>query len=70
MQGMTPSDVKRLRRRLDMTQARFAELIGVAPNTVARWESGNRAVPPTTARLIRFVVDESDRKRAGTRKRS
>ncbi len=40
---MTPKDIKRLRERLGMTQEQFAERLGVARETVARWEIGANA---------------------------
>ena len=45
-------------------------LVGVAANTVARWERGEMKVQPAMDRLVRLVVGEADRKRATTRKRS
>jgi DNA-binding transcriptional regulator YiaG len=67
---VTPRDVKRLRRRLGMTQAQFGDLVGVAANTVARWERGELGMKATTARLISILVaGETGRKRAATRKR-
>ena len=64
---MTPSALRRLRRRVRLSQAKFADLVGVAPNTVARWERGERAIGRAMDRLVRFVVAqvEADRKRAG-----
>lgn len=62
---MTPSDLRRLRRRLKLSQAGFAALVGVTSNTVARWERGELGMRPTTARLIRLVAGPSPRKRKG-----
>ena len=64
---MTGSALRRLRRRLGLSQARFAELLGVASNTVARWERGERTIGRAMDRLVRFVVAqvEADRRRAG-----
>lgn len=36
--GVTPENLKELRRRLAMSQERFSRHVGVARNTVARWE--------------------------------
>jgi len=38
-----PDEIRRLRHRLGVSQAGMAALVGVSPNTVARWEQGNRA---------------------------
>ena len=35
----TGAAVARLRKQLGMTRSRFAELIGVSPQTIAHWES-------------------------------
>jgi DNA-binding transcriptional regulator YiaG len=54
---MKPSDLRRLRRRLKLSQAGFAALVGVASNTVARWERGELGMKGTTARLIQMLAD-------------
>jgi len=55
---MTPTALRRLRRRLGMSQAKLAALIGVHANTVARWERGELGMRPTTARLIVLVTSQ------------
>jgi DNA-binding transcriptional regulator YiaG len=35
--------IRQLRQRLDMTQQQFAVRLGIAINTVSRWEAGVRA---------------------------
>ena len=60
---MTPSDLRRLRHQLGLSQAAFAALIGVASNTVARW-SGELGMRPTTARLIELVADQARQARS------
>ena len=37
---ITPAEMRRRRRALDMTQDEFAERLGVSQATVARWERG------------------------------
>jgi DNA-binding transcriptional regulator YiaG len=66
---MTGSELRRLRRRLTLSQAKFAALLGTTANTVARWERGEMAIRPAIDKLVRLSVAEADRKRAGTRKR-
>jgi DNA-binding transcriptional regulator YiaG len=46
-----------------LTQAAFAELIGVAPNTVARWERGELGIKNTSARLMRLLVAQEQKGR-------
>jgi len=43
-------NIKNSRNRLKMTQGEFAKALGVAPNTVARWERGERR-PPSLCKL-------------------
>jgi len=53
---MQAAEVRRLRKRLGLTQARFGRLLGVHRVTVARWESGTTEVQAPMAKLIRLVV--------------
>ncbi len=43
--GMEANELKQRRERLGLTQAEFAEILGVAENTVWRYEKGMVAVP-------------------------
>ena len=40
------------RMKLRMTQKELAEALGVAPNTVARYERGESGIPEPVVRLI------------------
>lgn len=42
---MTGKQLRRKRNQMSMTQAELAKLLGVARNTVARWERGEMSVP-------------------------
>jgi transcriptional regulator with XRE-family HTH domain len=53
---MDGPELKRIRKRLKLTQAQFAEQIGIAPNSLARLENGERAITEPTARLIRLLA--------------
>jgi DNA-binding transcriptional regulator YiaG len=55
----SPADVRRLRKRLRLTLAQFAELVHVHWNTVAKWERGELGMRPSTAELIRRVATET-----------
>jgi putative transcriptional regulator len=48
-------DVKAIRRKLNMTQERFASTFGFPLSTVRDWEQG-RARPETTARAYLLVI--------------
>ncbi len=45
-----PERLKAIRFKMDLSQERFARKLGVATNTVARWERG-LLVPPKVAEL-------------------
>ncbi len=55
---MTPDELKRLRKRLGMTQAQLAEALGVRLETVGRWEVGMRRISEPAARLVQRLVAE------------
>lgn len=49
-------DVKAIRERLGLSQARFAALMGVSPRTLQNWEQGRRE-PEGPAKALLRVVD-------------
>jgi len=50
---MSPGLIKKLRAKLDITQAQLAALLGVGVSTVAFWEQGRtNPQPETKARLV------------------
>jgi transcriptional regulator with XRE-family HTH domain len=55
---MDGSELRRIRERLGWTQRRLAEELGVAENTVARWERDELGMRSTAERLIRRIADE------------
>ena len=57
-QLVTGDEVRRLRKRLGLTQAQFAQKVGVAQNSVARWERGEMAIRESAARLMRLLANE------------
>lgn len=42
--------IKQIREKLDLTQSELGECLGVAKNTVARWERGD-LIPPKVAEM-------------------
>lgn len=56
---MTPADLKSLRAALGWSQQRLADELGVARNTVARWEMGLNKIPPLAERLLQMLRDVS-----------
>jgi len=55
--------VRRIRDRLTRTQAALARELGGSRVTVARWETGVYAIPPT-ARLLQRIRNERREPRA------
>lgn len=53
---MAPQTVRRLRRRLGLTQSKFAAILGVSVLTVKRWEAGTTRVDGPAERLIRLLA--------------
>lgn len=53
---MTPDEVRKLRKRLGLTQSKFAALVGVHKITVAVWEAGTKGMSTTTDRLLRILA--------------
>lgn len=62
---MDGSELERLRKRAGLTQAGLAVKLGVASNTVARWERDERTITEPMARLIRMTLEPVNRKRKG-----
>ena len=57
---MTPDELRAIRQALALSQEGLARSMGVAMNTIARWERGERAVPPTADKALRFLAIEAD----------
>ena len=50
-------DVCQTRKKLQMTQKSFADVLGVSPRTVEAWEAG-RSIPTPTARKLIYLIGE------------
>jgi len=53
-------NVRRLRKRLGITQAEFAKRFGLSRRTVEQWEQG-RTVPDRPARILLAVIERDPR---------
>mgnify|MGYP001572138269 CR=1 FL=1 len=53
---MTGEELRRLRKRLRLTQVALAERLAVSANTVARWERDEVPIRESMARLIRLLA--------------
>ena len=60
---MLPAEVKRLRKRLGLTQSKFAALVGVHLVSVKKWEIGLQSMRRPTERLIRLLADRGTKVR-------
>ena len=56
---MTPSEIKTARASFGLSQAAFADIIGVNPRTIRRWESGETVIP-WRSELIFFIISDMD----------
>jgi DNA-binding transcriptional regulator YiaG len=54
--AMDPLSLRALRESLDMTQAKFAALVGVSRQTLNRWESGLTVINPIHAAALRDAL--------------
>jgi len=50
-----PTDIKRIRKRLHVSQAQFSMLIGVSKGTLQNWEQGRRQPEGPAKALLRVV---------------
>ena len=51
-----PGDIKKIRRKLGMSQNDFATQFGVSPATLRNWEQGRR-LPDGPARALLTIID-------------
>jgi putative transcriptional regulator len=52
------NQVKKIRRKIDVTQKIFAEVLGVSVKTVEAWE-GNRNIPDGPAQRLIYAIDNN-----------
>jgi DNA-binding transcriptional regulator YiaG len=60
---MTGDELQDLRITLGLTQVQLGEKLGVARNTVTRWEIGIRSIPEPVVRLLKFLQKEGQGKK-------
>jgi len=53
-------EIKRIREELKITQANFAELMGVSVKTVEAWENGRNIPQGPAQRMLDLLKNESD----------
>ena len=54
-------NIKEIRTSTNMTQAEFAQYLGIPKRTIENWETEKRKCPEYTIKLIRYKI-ETERK--------
>lgn len=56
-------DIRELRRKTGLSQAKFAEKFGIPKRSIENWEQCKRSAPQYVLNLLRFRVEhETERK--------
>ena len=53
--SVTGKDIKIIRRKLELTQAEFAELVNVSQKTIERWEAGHKEITGPIVTLVKIL---------------
>jgi DNA-binding transcriptional regulator YiaG len=59
---MTPQEIRKLRKALQLTQQQLADKIGARQHTVARWETGMNEPKGAYAKLLRELSEKVKRR--------
>ena len=62
---MTGEELRRLRKRLGLTQVQLAARLGTHWNTLARWERNEHRIPEAAAQLTRLLVKMPPARKGG-----
>ncbi len=55
---MIPKEIKELRKKLELSQERFAQKVGVSVGTVNRWERGEHKPYPLALEKLRKLEED------------
>ncbi len=55
---MKPEELRARRGKIGWSQAKLAAEFGVTSTTIARWERGERAIPPMTHLALRCIEQD------------
>jgi len=58
---VTGKRFKQIRLKLGLTQARLAEVLGVASNTVAVWERGEQPISGPVELAMKLLLEKKER---------
>jgi transcriptional regulator with XRE-family HTH domain len=53
---MTATDFRVALAQLDIPQKRFAEMTGYRNETVSRWATGSKTIPPNVELIVRLML--------------
>lgn len=56
----TANKIKEYRKKHGLTQEKLAQILGVAHNTVARWEAGDREPRGLYAKRLQEVLNQKE----------
>jgi len=56
------AELRAIRKRLGKTQAQLADAVGVATNTIARYERDEMRISEPIARLVRIIAEGKRKK--------
>ena len=54
--ALSPAEIREIRQKLNMTQARLAAVLGVSIRAVRYWEAGSRRIPGPVNALLRLLL--------------
>jgi putative transcriptional regulator len=55
-----PTEIQSARKRLGLSQVQFADVFGVSPSTLRKWEQGQNAPSGAAAVLLKVIALEPD----------
>ncbi|MCH9743922.1 MAG: helix-turn-helix domain-containing protein [Gammaproteobacteria bacterium] len=53
---LKPSDIKKIRKKIKVSQPIFAKLLNISPETVKKWEQGDRHPAGASLKLLNLVA--------------
>jgi putative zinc finger/helix-turn-helix YgiT family protein len=57
---LAPAEIRFLRKHLGFSGVDFAEILGVSPESVSRWENGHETMAVPTEKLLRLMVQRNE----------
>jgi DNA-binding transcriptional regulator YiaG len=65
---MDGEELRRIRKRLALSQSQLAEQLGITTSSVARQEQGVIGISGSTAKLARLLLELAEKEQAAERK--